>query len=258
MLFSSPRTSFNHALTPKRAVGFGRVPLATVKKIKNAFGVTVNDVVLAACARALGEYLRAHGETPRRPIVATVPVSEHAGESAPMRGNRVSAMFIGLPVHLDDLALVVHSIHEQSIGAKKVYAAFGPSMLAAWADLMPPRLFAAAMARYSRWRLAEYVPPAHSVVISNVPGPPMPLFAGDARLVAAYPLGPVLEGAAVNISVMSYLDAVDIGLITCARAVPRPSEIARGFERAVEELAAAAKTQATTNGDHARLSATAR
>jgi diacylglycerol O-acyltransferase len=238
MLFSSPRTSFNRALTAERAVAFGRVPLATIKQCKSALGVTVNDVVLAACSRALGEYLRAHGETPDRPLVATVPVSEHGGEVPASGGNRVSAMFIGLPVHIDDLMAIVRSIHDQTIGAKRVYAAFGPSLLAEWADMMPPRLFAAAVSAYSRWKLADVVHPAHSVVISNVPGPPAPLYAGDARLVAAYPFGPVLEGASVNISVVSYDGDVDFGLITCPHAVPRPAEIARAFERAVDELAA--------------------
>jgi WS/DGAT/MGAT family acyltransferase len=240
MLFSAPRTSFNRALTADRAVAFGRVPLSTVKEIKAAFGVTVNDVVLAACSRALGQYLHAHGEMPDRALVATVPVSEHAMDEAAITGNRVSAMFIALPVHVKDLAVVLRSIRAQSAGAKKVYAAFGPSMLAEWADLMPPQLFAASMELYSRWKLAERVPPAHSVVISNVAGSPVPLYAGDTRLIAAYPLGPILEGAAINMTVMSYDGSVDIGLVTCPRAVPRPSEIAREFERAVEDLSRAA------------------
>src|SRR6185436_17614227 len=76
--FSSPRTSLNHALTPRRAVAFGRVSLESVKRIKNAFGVTINDVVLAACTLALRDHLRARGEHPKRAIIATVPVSGHA------------------------------------------------------------------------------------------------------------------------------------------------------------------------------------
>lgn len=241
MLFSSPRTVLNHALSAERAVAFGQVPLETVKRIKNAFGVTVNDIILAACTRALGQYLTASGETLVGPLVATVPVSEHGSGIATRSANQVSAMFLGLPVHLADLDVIVRSIHEQSVGAKKMHSVFGPAMLSDWADIAPPRLFAAAAGAYSRWKLAELLPPPHSVVISNVPGPTESLYAGSARLVAAYPLGPILEGAAVNISVVSYRGAVDIGLVTCPRVVPRPDEITRGFENAIEELTQAAE-----------------
>jgi WS/DGAT/MGAT family acyltransferase len=247
--FSAPRTVFNHALSPERVVAFGRAPLAEIKMIRAAYGVTVNDVVLAACTRALGDYLRAHGESPGQSIVASVPVSEHvAGESGRLR-NQVSAMFVGLPVHLTSLAAIVAFIHEQSLSAKQMYASIGPEMLADWAELAPPGLFTQAADLYSRWQLAERLPPPHSLVISNVPGPPFPMYAGTARLVAAYPLGPVLEGAGVNITVLSYAGSVDIGLITCPRAVAEPAEIARGFEHAVAELLEAAHC---LSGDHRR------
>jgi diacylglycerol O-acyltransferase len=240
-LFSAPRTLLNRALTTERAVAFGKVQLDTVKRIKNEFGVTVNDVVLAACARALGMYLRECGERPEHPLVTTIPVSEHGIDNAGTMRNRVSAMFVGLPVHIEDAALLVHTVHDQSVGAKRLYDSFGPEMLAEWIDLAPPGLFASAASLYSRWKLADRVPPAHSVVISNVPGPPVPLYAGSSRLIAAYPLGPILEGAAVNISVMSYNGSVDIGLITCPQSIPDPHVIARGFERAIDELAMAAE-----------------
>jgi WS/DGAT/MGAT family acyltransferase len=240
-LFSAPRTLLNRPLTAHRAVAFGRVSLATVKQIKNEFGVTVNDVILAACARALGVYLREHGERPEHPLVTTIPVSEHSIDDDGVIRNRSSAMFIGLPVHLEDAASLVRSVHDQSVGAKRLYEYLGRGMLAEWIDLAPPGLFAAAANLYSRWKLAERLPPAHSVVISNVPGPPFPLYAGRSRLVAAYPLGPIFEGAAVNISVMSYDGSIDIGLITCPESVPDPQEIARGFERAIGELAVAAE-----------------
>jgi len=239
--FSAPRSTLNHALTPERAVAFGRVPLASVKEIKRAYGVTVNDVVLAACTRALGDYLRAHGEPPLRPIVASVPVSEHVASDAGQLSNRVSAMLVGLPVHLTVVEDIVTFIRTQSAGAKDRYASLGPAMLADWAELAPPALFSGAAGLYSRWQLAERLPSPHSIVISNVPGPAFVLYAGPARLVAAYPLGPVLEGAGINISVLSYAGSVDIGLITCPRAVAEPSEIARGFERSVEDMLASAR-----------------
>lgn len=234
--FSAPRSLLNHALTPERAVAFGRVSLASVKEIKRAHGVTVNDVVLAAVTRALGDYLRAHDEPPDHPIVASVPVSEHAPDDAGLLSNRVSVMFVGLPVHLTGTEDILAFIHAQARGAKEIYASLGPAMLADWAELAPPGPLAAAAGLYSRWELAERMPPPHSIVVSNVPGPPCDLWVGNARLAAAYPLGPVLEGAGLNVSVVSYAGSVDVGLIACPRAVPDPAEIARGFERAIAEM----------------------
>ena len=236
--FSAPRSRLNRALTPERAVAFGRVALASVKEIKRAHGVTVNDVVLAAVTRALGDYLRANDEPPCHPIVASVPISEHAPDDADSLSNRVSVMFIGLPVHLTRTEDIVAFIHAQARGAKEIYAALGPAMLADWAELAPPGPLAVAAGLYSRWQLAERLPPPHSIVVSNVPGPPCDLWVGNARLAAAYPLGPVLEGAGINVSVVSYAGSVDVGLIACPRAVPDPAEIARGFERAIAEMQA--------------------
>ncbi|MCC6765855.1 MAG: wax ester/triacylglycerol synthase family O-acyltransferase [Deltaproteobacteria bacterium] len=239
--FSAPRTLLNRALTAERRVAFGSVPLAAVKEVKAAFGVTVNDVVLAGSALALGEYLRAHGETPGRPLVASVPVSEHGAPGAGPATNRVSVMFVGLPVHLTRVEDVLAFVHGQTSGAKKIHGSFGATMLAEWVDLAPPALFAAAMGLYSRWRLADRLPPPHSVVISNVPGPPFSLSVGNARLVAAYPIGPVLEGAGVNISVVSYIDTIHVGLATCPRAVPDPAKLAEGIVRAVGAMQEAAR-----------------
>jgi hypothetical protein len=87
------------------------------------------------------------------------------------------------------------------------------------------------------------MPPIHSLVISNVPGPPMPLFAGGARVVATYPLGPVLEGAAVNITVLSYQGSVDVGVISCRETVPDAWVIAAGFERAISRLGELARVE---------------
>ncbi len=238
--FSSPRTSLNRALTPERRVAFGRLSLADVKEVKAAFGVTVNDVVLGACALALGAYLRAHGDDPQAPLVASVPVSEHGADDA-AAPNRVSVMFVGLPVHLRDAGAALRFVHAGAAGAKRLHGAFGPSMLAEWAELAPPALLTAAAGLYSRWQLADRLPPPHSVVISNVPGPPFALTTESARLVAAYPIGPVLEGAGVNISVLSYVDAVHVGLVTCPRTIAEPAELAHGIERAVATMLEAAR-----------------
>jgi hypothetical protein len=112
-------------------------------------------------------------------------------------------------------------------------------LLQEWAQVLPPGLFAQSARLFWRFRLAELVRPIHNLVVSNVPGPQFPMYAAGARVVEVYPLGPVLEGAGMNITVLSYDETVHFGIITCRRAVPDPWPIARGFEAAIRSLAEA-------------------
>jgi diacylglycerol O-acyltransferase / wax synthase len=241
--FTAPRTPFSGAISAQRAVAFGRASLADVKAVKVATGATVNDVVLAACSIALRRYLAAREAVPDRALVASVPVAVD-GRVTPEALNHVSAIFVGLPVHLDQPLAHLRHIQGDAQTAKRIHRALGPDLLQTWAQLAPPALLAEGARLFSRLRLAELLRPIHNLVISNVPGPPVALYAGGARLLAAYPLGPVLEGAGVNITVLSYEGTLDFGVISCRRAVPDPWRIARGFERAVADLRAAVATDA--------------
>src|SRR5439155_18894644 len=98
----APRTSFNVAVTPHRRVSFAHVPLDEVKAIKNAFGTTVNDAVLAICAGALRRYLEHRNEMPERSLIAVVPVSVRTGDEKAVGSNHVSAMFSTLGTDVDD------------------------------------------------------------------------------------------------------------------------------------------------------------
>ncbi len=234
---SAPRIRFNRSLTPERTVAFGRASLADLKRVRAVFETKVNAVALAAATWALRGYLAERGDLPEIPLIATVPISEHGGdqESEEIQ-NRVSAMFVRLPVQLDDPIDQLLAIHRDSVRAKRVHESLGDRLLADWVDLAPPALFSAAARLYSSMHLADRVPPVHNVVISNVPGPPVPLYAAGARVTACYPFGPVLEGAGVNISMMSYLGSVDFGVIACPHAMPDPWALAEGFEEAVAVL----------------------
>ncbi|HEY2775147.1 MAG TPA: wax ester/triacylglycerol synthase family O-acyltransferase [Candidatus Binatia bacterium] len=233
---AAPATPFSHALTPRRAVSFARASLADVKLLRTAFGATVNDVVLAACTIALRRRLDEAGVLPDRPLVASVPVSaRRAGEEA-SSFNRVSAMFIGLPVHIEDSLGVVREIAASTAAAKKIMASMGANLLGEWVELLPPLLFAQAMQLYSALKMAERHAPVHNLVISNVPGPPFPFFAGGARVLAVYPLGPILEGAALNVTVFSYQDAIDIGVVTCPSLAQEVGSISTAFVEAIDEL----------------------
>jgi diacylglycerol O-acyltransferase len=236
--FQTPATSLSASLSAAREVAFAAADLEDARKIRRTFGVTVNDVVLAACTQSLRNWLEAHGELPDRPLVASVPVNtRRSAEEAEEMGNQVSVMFVALPVHLGERLEQLRFIHEDAGRAKQLLADAGPSMIGRWAGVVPPWIMAGASRLYSRLHLADMHRPVHSVVISNVAGPTFDLFAAGARVEALYPLGPVMEGAALNMTVLSQCGKLDLGVVACPRSVHDVQDIADGFRTAIRELA---------------------
>jgi WS/DGAT/MGAT family acyltransferase len=241
--FTAPRTPFNGAITAHRNVAVANLSLDDVKSIKRAFRTTVNDVVLALCSGALRRYLRAREALPESSLIAVVPISvrtpdaEGDGEGS----NQVSAMFANLASDLEDPVERLRAIAESTKGAKEEHNAIGAAMLQDWAEFAAPAVFARASRLYSSMKLADRHRPIHNVIISNVPGPPFPLYFAGARLVMLCPLGPVMEGAGLNITVLSYMDAIDVGLIACRELMPDLWDLARAFGESVDELKQAAK-----------------
>jgi diacylglycerol O-acyltransferase len=237
---TAPRTRFNGAITAQRSVAFARVPLGSVKAIRKAFGVTVNDVVLAICAGTLRRYLDKHGELPAEPLVAVCPISVRDAPKPARSANRVSAMFTSLATDLADPIDRLRAIRNVTRGAKEEHNAVGAGMLQNWAEFAAPTVFTLAARVYARMKLAERHRPVHNLVISNVPGPPFPLYLAGAELVSAYPMGPVFEGAGLNVTVLSYMGSLDFGFNASVNSVPDLWELAACVGPAFEELAAAA------------------
>jgi len=235
---TAPRTRFNGSVAAQRSVAFARVPLRGVKTIKNAFGTTVNDAVLAVVAGALQRYLAAKDELPTTPLLATCPISVH---SDTMSANKVSAMFTSLATDVSDPVERLRIIKQATRGAKEEHKAIGAAMLQNWAQFAAPTTFNVAARAYSAMNLADRHRPIHNLVISNVPGPPFPLYLGGAELVAVYPLGPVLEGAGLNVTALSYKDALDFGFIVSQNLCPDLWSLAEAVEPAFEELLRAAE-----------------
>ncbi|MHB8681236.1 MAG: WS/DGAT/MGAT family O-acyltransferase [Acidimicrobiales bacterium] len=235
---TTPRTSLNAAITPHRRVAFSTISLDDVKRVKNALETTVNDVVLAICTGALRNYLADRGELPDDPLVATVPVS--VPSSSHKSANKVSAMFVSLPCRIDDPVKRLLTIRDSTKGAKEEHKALGAEVLLNWAEFSTPNMFSAAARAYTRLKLADHHRPIHSLVISNVPGPDFPLYLGGSEMVAGFPLGPVMDGAGLNITVMSYRGVLNWGLMACAETVPGVADVAGWVPTALDELLASA------------------
>jgi WS/DGAT/MGAT family acyltransferase len=234
--FAAPRTSFNAALTPHRSFAFTSLSLSEVKNVKNALNVSVNDVVLALCAGSLRQYLEANGELPEEPLVAMVPVSVRTEEQQGTLGNQVSNMLCSLATEIDDPIKRLQAIHEGTQQAKGQLNAIGADTLTNWAEFAAPALAGRAARLYSRTRMADRHRPLFNVTISNIPGPAFPLYSNGARMVANYPLGPIFDGGGLNITVMSYLDQLDFGLVACSDLIPDVWSLADGLGAALDEL----------------------
>jgi WS/DGAT/MGAT family acyltransferase len=233
---TAPRLSMNRTITPHRVIAFSSVPLADVKAVKNALGVTVNDVVLAVTAGALRSYLDRREELPDKALVASIPTSERTADDADKYGNRVSSMFASLPVEIADPVQRVHHVARSMSGAKGVHEEVASTTLQDWAEVAGPALFSRASRAYSRLRIAERLRPMINLVVSNVPGPPWPLYFAGAQLVAIHPLGPIFDDCGLNATVMSYLDHMDFGFLGCRELLPDIDVLAACVPEALNEL----------------------
>jgi WS/DGAT/MGAT family acyltransferase len=249
---TAPRTSFNTTLTRRRNVAFTAIGLSDVKRLKNATGTTVNDVVLAVCTGALRSYLQSGNELPDQGLVAVVPVSVRSDIDAPKGSNQLSTLFVELPTHLDDPLDRLNTIHDGAKGAKAEHSALGPDMLISWAEHATPNFFTNAARLYSAMHLADRHRPIANLVASNFPGPDFPLYLGGAEMQSSFPLGPVMDGMGLNITVMTYRGVLYWGIIACPESIPSLWDLAAAVPAALEELLlAAGEGPATYRSDQA-------
>ncbi len=241
--FTAPRTPFNRTISPHRSVAFTKTALGDIKEIKAAFGVKVNDVVLAVVGGALREYLDAHGELPDSSLFASVPVSTHTTSRHDRGINKVSTLFCRLYTDVADPVERLRLIAEANRGAKQEHDLIGADFLQDWAKYAPPNTFQLAARAYSSFKLAERHPVVHNLVISNVPGPQAPMYFLGYRIDSMYPFGPVFHGAGLNVTVLSVGGSLDYGFIACRELIPDLETMADAVHDAVAELLKAAREQ---------------
>jgi WS/DGAT/MGAT family acyltransferase len=239
--FNTPRTPWNAPLTAHRSVAFASVDLDEVKEIRRAFDCSVNDVVLATATGALRRYLQFLDALPDRPLIASCPVSVRNDETADIdSSNKVSSMFVPLPTQLDDVREHIASIRDATKGAKEEHNAMGARTLLELGELAGPMSFGLASRLLGGLASRGAVP--INLVVSNVAGPPFPLYLAGARVVSLVPLGPPIEGAGLNVTVLSYVDRMDWGFIACRELAPRLAELAHAVDAAHQDLLKVART----------------
>jgi WS/DGAT/MGAT family acyltransferase len=232
----APKTSFNGVVTARRGFAFASLSLPEVKEVKSAFGATVNDVVMELCSGSLRRYLDKRGELPDEPLMAMIPVSLRTGLEEDPYSNRVSALVAPLATHLDNPLERLQEISRSMTASKGIHDALPAETLVQIAEFAPPALAHRAMRVMNRLRVADRTNPPFNVTISNVPGPRIPLYQSGSKLQHFIPVSTVGDGSGLNITVQSYLDTVDVGVVTCRDLVPDPWEITQGMADELQEL----------------------
>ena len=179
-----------------------------------------------------------------------MPVSTRTEEKGAL-ANSVSNLFASAPDPPRRIrSSACGAIHEVMKGAKEQLNLLGAEMLADWSELTPPRPYAAANRVYSRFRLAEHHRPPINLVISNVPGPTQPLYVAGAKLLSIYSMGPILENIGLNITVWSYLDQMNFGIVSCRETMPDLRRVADHLHDALAELKKAAGRAPSSSSRH--------
>jgi WS/DGAT/MGAT family acyltransferase len=231
----APKTPFNTTITSQRSFTARSVPLADAKAIAKQTGVKLNDVVMAVCAGALRRYLLEKHALPKEPLVAFVPVSlREPGNTE--SNNQVSGMLCSLGTDVKDPIERLKAIQQSSLEAKDFSGKIKDATPRDFSLFGAPVVMQGAMGFYGRSGLADRLPPTANVVISNVPGPQTPLYLAGAKLETLYPVSIPTHGMALNLTVQSYIGALDFGLTACRKNVPDLRKLAGYLEESMEEL----------------------
>lgn len=239
--FQAPRTRFNAPITPHRAIALTQIPLGDVKRVKDRFGVKVNDVVLAMVGGSLRQYLLGHDELPDVPLVAMVPVSVHEADEKHLveaGTNKVTGMFIQLPTDLADPVERIETAAGFSRKSKEHFADIDANILRSWAQFAPGTTMSTLMKFYGDRKLSMMHPPVFNVLVSNVPGPDFPMYFLGAKVTSVYPLGPIFHGLGLNVTVFSADGNLNVGIVSCSDQVPDVWEIANAFDDQLKALLA--------------------
>lgn len=231
------RTRFNSTVSPHRVFD-GRVfSMSDIKKIRKlAPGSTVNDVVMSICSGALRKYLNEKNELPKEPLIAMAPISVRSEGEKNTMGNQVSAMPVTLGTHIKDPLARLQFVHEEAQKSKALASAVGAREMAESAKIAPALLTGLSTRLYSRLHLANRLKPMYNTVVTNVPGPQVPLYSNGAKLIRQYGLGPCSDGNGLIHPVGSYCGELTVSFNCCRKMLPDPEVYSACLQASFDEL----------------------
>ncbi|MCF6318940.1 MAG: wax ester/triacylglycerol synthase family O-acyltransferase [Proteobacteria bacterium] len=220
-VFNAPHCILNQPVSSRRMWNSALLSLDRVKQLRAAVdGCTLNDVVLAICTGALRRYLLEKDELPDKPLVAMIPVNTRSKTETGDMGNQVSAMLIQLPTDIDDPIDQLRQLHENTKRGKSYQDAIGAKQMTDYAEFIPFALGAGASRLYTRMNVSKMHRPVFNLVITNVPGPQIPLYMNGKLMLANMGMAPIFDGMGLIIPVLSYNGVLSFSPTTAANIMP--------------------------------------
>jgi diacylglycerol O-acyltransferase len=235
---AAPRTRFNGQVGPHRVFDGVHLHLSDFKNIRNATNKqgSINDIVLATCGGAMRKYLEKHGELPEESLIAMAPISVRSDDQNGTAGNQVSGMFVGIRTDIGNHAERLQAITDGTKNSKALSDAVGAHTMTDYSQFVPSTISGMAARLSSRFGLVNHIAPVFNTVISNVPGPQMPLYANGSKMVANFGLGPLADGLGLFHPVFSYNGGLCISFNACRALMPDPDFYRKCLQDSFDEL----------------------
>lgn len=226
--FTAPKSVFNVPITAARRFAVKTISLTEIKAVSKQAGTTVNDIVLAMCAGAIRKYLREKEALPKKAMIATVPVSV---KQLNRSGNQITYISANLATDEPDTLTRLKKISASTSHAKSEIQDLASGAASSFAVIAQ-----GLVAALNQLNITHLLPPPSNVTISNVPGPKVPLYFGEAKMESNFPVSMLVPGQSLNITVVSYCDNVDFGLMACRDTIPDVNYLADLLESALESI----------------------
>ncbi len=244
----APRTPFNVNISNQRTFSTASLPFDHLRNAARTLGGSLNDGVLFVCASALRTYLKSHNALPKKTLVAAMPVSLRE-ESNKELNNQASMVLAELGTHHGDARKRWQAIIASTQKVKASLRNLKSVLPTDYPGLLAPLLVSRINATVASTKLLEKLPPVANLVISNVPGPQVPLFLAGAQMKTFFPVSIIVHSIALNITVQTYCGSVDFGVLACKKAVPDLHKLTEAIAGAYDELIALAEGEAVLKAE---------